>query len=309
MRLLAVILAGGYGSRLMPFTATTPKHLLPIGDEPVIAHQLHRLRRAGIDDVTLATSYHADAFRPVLGDGDRYGVRLRYSREENPLGTGGGLRAAYDVSLEDGTPDAVVVLNGDLITEHDLRAQIRAHVAAEPLATVHGRFVEDASPFGLLHVDGTRVERFEEKPDGHPSGLVNAGTYVVSPELINTIPAGDVVSLERDVFDAATRRDPGVRVYPEDAVFADIGTPAALLEANVRWARDHPDQAAGDDSVICSDDVAADAVVEQSLVLHRARIGAGARVVGSIIGQGAVVAPGCQLVNAVIAPGERCEPA
>lgn len=266
MRLLAVILAGGYGSRLMPFTAMTPKHLLPIGDEPVIAHQLHRLRRVGIEDVTLATSYHADAFRPVLGDGERYGVRLRYSREKNPLGTGGGLRTAYDMSLEDGAPDAVVVLNGDLVTEHDLGTQISAHLAEAPLVTVHGRFVEDAAPFGLLHLDGPHVQRFEEKPPGHPSGLVNAGTYVVSPALIDTIPAGEVVSLERDVFVAATRRAPGVRVYPEDAAFADIGTPAALLEANVRWARAHPDRSTGD-AVVCSAQVAPDAIVEEALVL------------------------------------------
>ena len=129
MSLHAVVLAGGYGTRLLPFTRRTPKHLLPIGDEPVIAHQLHRLAAAGVESVVLATSYHADAFRPALGDGDAYGVRLRYSREEHPLGTGGALRHACGL-LDLASDDDVLVLNGDLITEHDLGAQVAAHPAS-----------------------------------------------------------------------------------------------------------------------------------------------------------------------------------
>lgn len=191
MTVHAVILAGGYGTRMLPLTQHRPKHLLPIGDEPVIAHQLRQLAVAGVTSVTLATSYHADAFLPVLGRGEAYGLELRYTREPEPLGTAGALLVACE-GLGLCVDDDVIVVNGDLVSTHSLRAQLDAHrrtwdaetealglEPTTPLVTIHGRHVENTSPFGLLHLDGDRVTAFEEKPASAPPGTVNAGTYVV----------------------------------------------------------------------------------------------------------------------------------
>lgn len=314
MSVHAVILAGGYGTRMMPLTARRPKHLLPIGDEPVIAHQLGRLAAADVDSVTLATSYQAEAFVPALGHGEAYGLRLRYAHEETPQGTGGALRdACSGLDLRD--DDAIVVLNGDLISEHDLRAHIAQHTAREaggPLATIHGRPVDDASPFGLLHLDGDRINAFAEKPAGSPAGVANAGTYVVSPRLLDLIAPNTVISLEHDVFPRAAASSAGMRVYREQATFADIGTAAALLQANIEWAKGH-----GTDSVVLSAQVSSRARLERCLVMPGARIGAGAhcadtviapgahigadaRVHSSVVGDDAVVSPGTHLDHVVL---------
>lgn len=309
MSLHAVILAGGYGSRMMPLTTRTPKHLLPIGDEPVIAHQLRRLAAAGVDSVTLATAHHAEAFLPALGHGERFGLHLRYTREPEPRGTGGALKHAC-AGLTLHPDDALVVINGDLVSDHDLAAHVRAHVhAGAPLATIHARPVDDASAFGLLHLDGDRITRFEEKPAGAPAGFVNAGTYVVSPSLLDLIPAGEVVSLERDVFPRAVALDEGVRVYREDARFADIGTPAALLAANLAWARDHvPSDRPNATSVLLSAQVAPTARVERCLVMPGAQIGADAVLTDSVLGPGCVIGDGAHLEGCVLGDGARVSP-
>ena len=318
MTLHAVILAGGYGSRMMPLTAHTPKHLLPIGDEPVIAHQWHRLRRAGVLTVTLATAYQAEAFVPLLGYGQAYGLELRYTREDSPLGTGGALRHACG-ALQLRPGDAIVVLNGDLLSEHDLGAHVEAHLgvdpARRPLATIHARPVLDASAYGLLHVDGSRVTRFEEKPADAPAGLVNAGTYVISPELLDLVGTGSesdgVISLEREVFPAAVETRRGVATFVDDAAFRDIGTPEALLEANRDWAARHPrarevlTHAEGPPSIVLDALVAPDARVAASLVLPGARIDDGASVRSSVLGPGSRVGAGASLEGCVLGHGAQ----
>lgn len=234
-RRAAVILAGGLGTRMGELTRTTPKPLLLVGGRPMITFQLDRLAQVGITDVTLATSYLASAFEPALGDGSAYGVRLSYVREETRLGTGGGLRHAADaVGLTAG--DTVVVLNGDLLSGHDLAAQIetfeadRAEAGAE--ATVHAREVVDVRAYGALAVTAERrITRFEEKPAERRAGLINAGTYVVDPVLLQRIPAASEVSLERETFPAALASDVVLTAYLEDAAFLDVGTPEALEQA------------------------------------------------------------------------------
>lgn len=313
MSLHAVILAGGYGSRLLPFTAQRPKHLLPIGDEPVIAHQLHRLAQAGVSRVVMATAYHADAFRPALGDGRAFGLDLAYSREDAPLGTGGALRQASE-TLQPDDADDVLVLNGDLLSEHDLAAQMRVHRASRDggcALTVHARDVDDARAFGLLTLDGDRVVRFEEKPHEPVAGAVNAGTYVMTGATTRALPLGVEASLERDLFPRMAEHG-HVRVYREDSPFADIGTPEALLAANRAWAARH-----GRDAVVLSAHVSpaadvrgslvmADAVLAQcrvtdSIVGPGARIGAGAELDGCVIGDDVVIAPGTALTGVTLA--------
>lgn len=312
MSLHAVILAGGYGSRLMPFTARRPKHLLPIGDEPVIAHQLHRLADVGVSRVVLATAYHADAFRPVLGDGEAFGLQLEFSREATPLGTGGALRQAAE-TLQPDDDDDVLVLNGDLLSEHDQLAQVDAHrrFRAEGGAlTVHARDVDDARPFGLLTLDGDRVVRFEEKPREPVAGAVNAGTYVMTGAVTRALPLGAESSLERDLFPSLAAQG-RVHAYREDAAFADIGTPASLLAANVTWAARRGVGAVvlsgrvspGADvlgSLVMDGAVVEDCVVRDTIVGPAARIGSGARLDACVIGDDVVVEPGAVLTGSTL---------
>src|SRR3954447_14402488 len=119
----AVIVAGGFGTRMLPLTTTRPKHLLEVGGVPFLEHQIVKLAAAGVGHVALATSYHAGLFQPVLGDGERFGVRLSYVTEDEPLGTAGAIRNVAGV-LDDDPDGAVVVLNGDVLSGHDLRAQL-----------------------------------------------------------------------------------------------------------------------------------------------------------------------------------------
>src|SRR5438552_2211362 len=147
----AVIVAGGFGTRMLPLTERRPKHLLEVGGVPFLEHQIAKLAAAGVDHVVLATSYRAGLFLPVLGDGERFGVRLTYVTEVEPLGTGGAIRNVTEVLT--GEPEgAVVILNGDVLSDHDLGAQLadfeRARDGRSVDVSLHLVEVDDARAFG-----------------------------------------------------------------------------------------------------------------------------------------------------------------
>ncbi len=174
----AVIVAGGLGSRLRPLTARRPKHVLPVAGEPLLAHQLARLADAGVEHVVLATSYRADELRWELGDGERFGLRLSYAYEQTALGTGGAVRNAL-AELRGGAGDPVLVLNGDQLSDHDLRAQVSHFAAAGADVSLHVVVVGDPRPYGCVPTDaGGRVTAFREKSADPVSRQVNAGSYV-----------------------------------------------------------------------------------------------------------------------------------
>ncbi|MBK6887722.1 MAG: NTP transferase domain-containing protein [Tetrasphaera sp.] len=298
----AVVLAGGLGTRMAPLTANRPKHLLEVAGEPFAAHQLRWLAAHGVTDVVLATAYRAELFRPALGDGAAYGVRVRYAVEPAPLGTGGGVAHAAR-SLPGGPgEEPIVVVNGDLFTTHDVRAQL-AVLDAHPDAEVclHVRTVPDAAAYGCVVADDDgRVRAFLEKSPDPPTREVNAGTYAVRRRALDAIPGG-VVSLERDIFPglvAAGR----VVAYREQTDWIDVGNPAALVAVSALLA------ARGHGAAW----VAADATVDSSArvsggssVCSRARIEAGAVVVGSVVMPGAVVEERAEVHDSVVGPGAR----
>lgn len=304
----AVVLAGGLGTRLKPLTDNTPKPLLPVAGEPVVAHQLRWLAAAGINRVVLTTSYRAEQFQPALGDGSAYGVRLTYCHEEQPLGTGGALVAAVD-RLAPAAGDAVLVLNGDQLTGHDVRRQLslfeEARTGRGCVASIHARPVEDARAYGLLSVDAhKRVVAFEEKPVGPEpvAGIVNSGTYVLDHACLRDVPRGESVSFERDVMPALLRDGRVVVAYVEDAYSVDVGTPATLVAASRDAVlRDGPaliDSSAtvnptasvlGGSYVGPGAQIGAGAVVDGSIVMAGAHVGAGVVVQESVIGQRASV--------------------
>lgn len=213
-----------------PLTLDLPKPLLPVGLYPLVEHQIASLAAVGVQRVVLATSYRPTDFAGLVRSVRMKGIDLTTVVEQTAQGTGGGLREALR-SLPGAT--TVVVLNGDLLTGHDLGAQIDVLRAApdEVLASVHVREVPDARAYGsVVSDDRGRVTDFVEKSPAPPSRTVNAGTYSVRAALLDDIPEG-VVSLERDVFPRlATRR--ALLTYREDAYFLDVGTPAALVQAN-----------------------------------------------------------------------------
>ena len=273
-----------------------PKHLLEVAGEPFIVHQLRWLAGHGVVDVVLATSHLAEQFEPALGDGRRWGVRLRYSTETSPAGTAGALRLA--AGLLGPLPERVVVVNGDLLTRHDLTRQLDLAVEGTD-AVLHLRSVPDARPFGSVVADGQgRVSAFVEKSETPPSLEVNAGTYVLARAVLDCLPHG-TASLERDVLPGIVARG-RVLAYREDALWEDVGTPAALVRASTALVR----RSGGNAWVDPTAEVDPSAhVVEGSAVGPRAVIGADAWVIGSVVMAGAVVEARARVQHAALAPG------
>ena len=336
----AVIVAGGFGTRLLPLTEHRPKHLLEVGGVPFLEHQLSRLAAAGVDHVVLATSYRAELFAPVLGDGSRWGLRLDLVQEEEPLGTGGAIRNVAG-ALGDDPDGAVVVLNGDVLSGHDLGAQLAGFATprdGHPVdVSLHLVRVEDARAFGCVPTDAAgRVTGFVEK-SAHPvTDQVNAGCYVFRRRVVDTIPAGQVVSVERETFPGLVAGGALVVGHVENAYWRDVGTPAALVAASVdlvlgRFSSPavpaEPGRTAvvlgqvepsavvdGGSVVLAGATVAREAVVRGSVVMAGAVVGAGASVVDSVVGTGAVVGAGARLAGVtvgdheVLPDGARPEP-
>jgi mannose-1-phosphate guanylyltransferase len=308
----AVIVAGGFGTRLLPLTARRPKHLLDVGGVPFLEHQIARLAAAGVDHVVLATSYHADMFAPVLGDGSRWGVRLDYVLEDEPLGTGGAIRNVA-AALGDDPDGAVVILNGDVLSGHDLRGQLADFQAPRAGRRVdvslHLVPVADPRAFGCVPTDADgRVTAFLEKLENPPSNQINAGCYIFRRNVIDTIPVGEVVSVERQTFPELVASGALVVGFVEDAYWRDVGTPEALVAASrdvVLGIAPTPavDAVPSGARIDPSATVGAAAVGEGSVVMAGARIADGAEVSGSVVMTDAVVEDGARVVDSVIGPG------
>jgi mannose-1-phosphate guanylyltransferase len=309
----AVIVAGGFGTRLLPLTEHRPKHLLEVGGVPFLEHQVGRLAAVGVRHVVLATSYRADLFEPVLGDGSRWGMRLDYVQEAEPLGTGGAIRNVAG-SLGDDPEGAVVVLNGDVLSGHDLAAQLEDFETAREGRAVdvslHLVEVEDARAFGCVPTDAAgRVTGFIEKSEHPVTRQVNAGCYVFRRRIVDLVPEGRVVSVERETFPALVADGALVVGYVENAYWRDVGTPEALVAASrdlVLGAAASPAVPGGgaSASVDPSATVADDAeVADGSVVVRGASVGARARVLGSVVMAGAQVGRAAELVGSVLGPG------
>lgn len=307
------MLVGGKGTRLRPLTLSAPKPLLPTAGLPFLAHQLGRAAECGITHVVLATSYRAEMFTEAFGDGAQFGLSIDYEYESEPLGTGGGIRNAAE-RLHGGPDDPIVVLNGDILTGHDLPAQVDLHRKTEAAVTLHLVPVDDPSRYGCVPTDASsRVTAFLEKTPNPVTNQINAGCYVFRRSVIDQIPAGQVVSVERQTFPGLIEDDAIVMGYAEDAYWLDVGTPEAfvrgscdlvlgVLPSTALPGPTGPSLVLGDARV--ADDarlsggttvgdlavIEAGAVVEGSVVFEGATIGAGAVVRNSIVGYGSTIA-------------------
>jgi mannose-1-phosphate guanylyltransferase len=285
----AVVLVGGFGTRLRPLTNTTPKPMLPVVNRPMIEHLVGGLARAGITQVTLALGFKPEPFVEAFPDGTCAGVRLDYAVEPEPLDTAGAIRFAADHA---GIDETFVVANGDIMTDLDVSALVAAHRASGAEATIHVYPVDDPSAFGVVELDGDcRVLRFVEKPplEEAPSNLINAGTYVLEPSVLRRVATGRRVSIERETFPAIVA-DGGLYAFPSDVYWLDTGRPELYLQANL-------DVLAGRRAHLAATDV-----IDPS-----AQIDSGARVEGSVVGRGCLVGPGAQVEDSVLLPGACIE--
>ena len=298
---VAILLVGGFGTRLMPLTKNTPKPMLTVAGVPVTEHQLAMAKAAGITEIVLATSYLSEVFIPYFGDGSKWGMKIKYAVEKEPLGTGGAIRNA--AKLLD-TKESVVILNGDVLSSHDLSEQIRQHEAHDADVTLHLTQVDDARAFGCVPTDSDgRVTAFLEKMENPVSNQINAGCYVFNPRVVSTIPLDTVVSVERETFPQLVANGAKVFGYLENAYWLDIGTPRALLKASIDIVKRSGDFLAMPGSVIDPTAV----ITGGSCIGPNSSIGAGVHIDGSIVEAGSVIGPNATISDSFVAAGAKVE--
>ncbi len=322
----AIVLVGGEGTRLRPLTSTVPKPALTLVDRPFLAYMIEWLAGHGVTEVVLACGFLPDVLREALaGEEDRAGVSIRYVVEPERRGTAGAIRFAAD-RLGAGLDDRFLALNGDVLTDLDLSALLRAHAEREAQATLGLHPVEDSSAFGLVHSDpeGAVLEFLEKTGEGVP-GKVNAGMYVLERSVLDLIPPGEEVSIERDVFPRLV--GDGLHGLRLDGYWMDIGTPERYLQASwdilerrveTRVEATAPGLLVAPGAEVATGAtvgpravlgpgcrVADGAEVRESVLLDGCSVGEGARVSGSILAARATVAPGATVEGVIAGADER----
>ncbi|MBV8339219.1 MAG: NDP-sugar synthase [Candidatus Eremiobacteraeota bacterium] len=326
----AIVLVGGEGTRLRPLTYGTPKPMVPIMNVPFLARTMERLYEAGIRDVILPAGYMPQAIVDYFGDGSRLDMNITYVIEETPLGTAGALK-----NVEQHITGRFFVLNGDVLTSLDLRAMLRYHDEKGGVGALHLIRVDDPSSFGcVVHDGGGRVSAFVEKPPRgeEPTNEINAGTYLLEREILNFIPAGRNVSIERETFPKVIAAGKDLYAYTTADYWIDLGRPENYLAAHRdvlsgampltvepgisgnggEALKGHPGVVppvhADEDVVVdasakvgpnvvlgrgCS--IGANAVVRESVLWERVSVGSGATIEEAILASGATIGPKAQI--------------
>ncbi len=324
----AVILVGGEGTRLRPLTLATPKPMVPLFGVPFLERTLSRLRHAGVKEVVMAAGYLPRGITDHLGDGSRLGMTLNYRVESSPLGTAGALRNVADLIT-----GPFFVLNGDVLTSLDFGEMLAFHRERGGLGLLHSIRVDDPSPFGCIVADDTgRVSRFIEKPprESAPTNLINAGTYLLEREILDAIAPDTKVSIERETFPMLLAAGASLYTFATEDYWLDIGRPEQYLQAHrdvldaklaLRPSAD-PDAHRGEMWPIGAARVPAgvrspsfigdEVTIEEGAVVgphavigDRCRIGAGARIVDSVLWNDVLVGGRASLEGAIVATGAR----
>lgn len=301
---VGILLVGGFGTRLMPLTSESPKPMLPVAGLPVTEHQIKAAQAAGIHTLVLATSYLSEVFTPYFGDGSRWGMKILYAVEKEPLGTGGAIaNAAQLLNLDALGDEPIVIFNGDILSRHSIKSQIALHVEKKADATLHLIEVEDARAFGCVPTDNDgRVEAFLEKMDNPVTNSINAGCYVFHPSVIHRIPLNTVVSVERETFPDLVASGRPVYGYKEQAYWLDVGNAAALFKGS----RDLID---GQFHAMAECTVDATAVISgKSSLGSRVIVAANARIDDCIIGDDVTIGEGADLSHCFIFHGTHIAP-
>jgi mannose-1-phosphate guanylyltransferase len=321
----AVILVGGFGTRLRPLTLTRPKQMLPVVHSTMIERVVESLGRQGVTEVVLSLGYRQDVFVEAFPDGTCAGVRLVYAVEPEPLDTAGAIGFAARYA---GVDETFVVLNGDVLTDIPLAGLLERHAASGAEGTIALTPVDDPSRYGVVPTepDG-RVLGFVEKPprDEAPTNWINAGMYVLEPSVLDRIPGGRKVSVERETFPQLVEAG-ALYAVQSDAYWVDAGTPETYLQVQldlldgVRGAPEdgtHPSAAVDPSASVVRSVLGAGVVVgpgarvRDSVLFPGATVAAGASVTGSVLGAGASVAEGASVADlsvigddAAVAAGE-----
>ncbi|MCW2540733.1 MAG: Nucleoside-diphosphate-sugar pyrophosphorylase family protein [Frankiales bacterium] len=316
----AVVLVGGLGTRLRPLTLSAPKPMLPTAGLPFLSHLLSRIAGAGIKHVVLGTSYQPAVFSDYFGDGASLGLDLEYVVEESPLGTGGAIGNVRDRLRG----DTVLIFNGDVLSGCDLPALLACHADRDADVTLHLTRVLDPSAFGCVPTDETaRVLDFLEKDPNPVTDQINAGTYVFARPVVEAIPTGRAVSVERETFPGLLQAGAVIGAYLDDTYWRDLGTPADFVAGSadlvlglapspalagrtgeslvLPGASVHPTaRLSGGTTIGAGCVIAAGAVVTGSVLFDGASVGANAVVERSVLGRQCEVGEDSVLRDAVI---------
>ncbi len=310
-RVDAVVLVGGKGTRLRPLTLSAPKPMLPTAGVPFLTHLLARIAATGIEHVVLGTSYKAETFEEEFGDGSKLGLQIDYVVESEPLGTGGGI-ANVASKLRN---DTVMIFNGDVLSGADLGAMLNKHRDCEADVTLHLVRVSDPRAFGSVPTDADgNVLAFLEKTEDPPTDQINAGTYIFKRSVIDQIPRGREVSVEREVFPALLSGGAKVCGYVDMSYWRDMGTPEDFVRGSADLVRGIAPSPAlggkrGESLVHDGASVAPGALLYGGTVVGRgAEIGAGVRLDGAVIFDGARIEPGAVVERSIIGFGSRIGP-
>jgi mannose-1-phosphate guanylyltransferase len=322
----AIVLVGGEGTRLRPLTSDVPKPAVTLVDRPFLAYAIEWLAAHGVTEIVLACGFLPDVLREALGDEERHaGVTITYATEPERLGTAGAIRFAAE-AIGDRLEERFLALNGDILADLDLSALVRAHEERGARATIGLHPVEDSSAYGLVRCDEEgQVLEFLEKTGKAAPGEINAGAYVLERSVLDVVPAGRAVSIERDVFPGLVGGELCGLLLP--GYWMDIGTPERYLQASwdilegrvdteveatapgclvAAGATVDAEARLGDRAVVSSGcRVGAGAELTEAVLLDGCTVGEGARIEQSILAPGATVDPGAQLVNTVVGRDER----
>ena len=325
----AILLVGGQGTRLRPLTISTPKPMLPVAGFPCTSHQIALAQSAGVDRIVLGTSYRAEVFEEYFNNQDEISVDIHYAVETEPLGTGGAIRNAAQF-LTCGPDEPVLIFNGDILTGLDISDLVNRWRDANADVALYLTRVDDPRAYGLVPTDESgRVLAFKEKPttpEEIVTDQINAGCYVFKRSVIDRIPDGQVVSVERETFPELLDSGATVIGVVDDGYWLDLGTPLAFAKGSADLVRGiapspllvgqtgeawiDPSAVIHDSAVISAGSyigsgvtVGPDAVVEGSVIYDEVTIAEGAHVVQSIVSTGATIGAHCDITETVIAEG------
>ncbi|MUL98900.1 sugar phosphate nucleotidyltransferase [Mycolicibacterium sp. CBMA 334] len=301
----AVVLVGGRGTRLRPLTLSAPKPMLPTAGVPFLTHLLSRISVAGIKHVVMGTSYKAEVFEEAFGDGSDLGLEIEYVTETEALGTGGAIANVADKLRY----DTAMVFNGDVLSAVDLGALLQSHDTRQADVTLHLVRVSDPRAFGCVPTDADgSVTAFLEKTQDPPTDQINAGCYVFNRNVIDQIPRGRALSVEREIFPDVLSRGLRMCGYVDTSYWRDMGTPDDFVRGSADLVRGI---APGGTVVGRGAEIGAGARLDGAVIFDGVRVEAGAVIERSIIGFGARIGPRALIRDGVIGDGAdigaRCE--
>jgi mannose-1-phosphate guanylyltransferase len=304
--LKAVILVGGPGTRLQPLTYDTPKSMVPVLNKPFMEHTIAYLRHFGIEEIILTLNYLPEVIQNYFGDGSKVGARLAYCVEGNPMGTAGAVKNA-----EKYLDDTFVVLNGDVFTDLDIADMLACHQRQGAKATISLSWVDNPSAFGVVETDHDgRVRRFMEKPRPNEAttNWINAGTYILEPEVLQYIPANSHYMFERGLFPLLLEMDKPVYGYPFSGYWLDMGTPGKYLSLNCALLSSEASSPLTDSlnkgGICCGHDVTihpSARIVAPVVIGDNCQIGQGVHISGPVvIGADCHIEEGASIQDAVL---------